>query len=200
MLFLKTKNKIRGFTVIELLIVIGIIGLLSTLAVVSFSVNGDKAEDVKRMYNVQLLRKAIDRYIVETNNPAYRFPNSKYWYSNSANGFKAQIEPFLGMPLFSTNDPDESVYFYCRNQENSKFLVGVILKENIDIPSDIDGWSVSYTTEDPPYDNCVTSYPGAGNVEIVYSGVYCDDSNRGLFKLSNGADYSNSTVFCLGSL
>ena len=51
-----------GFSLIELLIVIGIIGLLATMAVVGVNVARAKARDAKRSADVAQLQKAFSLY------------------------------------------------------------------------------------------------------------------------------------------
>lgn len=51
-----------GFSLIELLIVIGIIGLLATMAVVGVNVARAKARDAKRSADVAQLQKAMSLY------------------------------------------------------------------------------------------------------------------------------------------
>jgi len=62
-MFVKIKNTNKSaFTLLELLVVISIIGLLSTLAVVALSSSRTKARDAKRVTEVNQMVKAIELY------------------------------------------------------------------------------------------------------------------------------------------
>ena len=56
------RNHQKGFTLIELLVVIAIIGLLSTLAVVSFSGAQTRARDARRVSDIRQLQTAMESY------------------------------------------------------------------------------------------------------------------------------------------
>lgn len=57
-----TLFKPKGFTLIELLVVIAIIGLLSTLAVVSFGNARQKSRDTKRLADIKTIQTALELY------------------------------------------------------------------------------------------------------------------------------------------
>ena len=58
---IKLLNK-KGFTIIELLVVISIIGLLSTISVVSLNGARIKSRDAKRVSDVDIIKKGLDLY------------------------------------------------------------------------------------------------------------------------------------------
>jgi prepilin-type N-terminal cleavage/methylation domain-containing protein len=62
-------NLVSGFTIIELLVVVSIIGLLSTIILASLSTSKAKARDAQRIQNVHQLKTAIELYINDMNNP-----------------------------------------------------------------------------------------------------------------------------------
>jgi prepilin-type N-terminal cleavage/methylation domain-containing protein len=64
----------KGFTLVELLVVISIIGLLSTMATVSVKSTKIKARDVRRASDIAQLRTALEMYNSEKN--IYPNPNN----------------------------------------------------------------------------------------------------------------------------
>ena len=59
------KNK--GFTLIEILIVVAIIGIIGTLAVLAVNSARSKQRDATRLANVRQLQSALEDYFNETN-------------------------------------------------------------------------------------------------------------------------------------
>ncbi len=59
---LKSKKKKTAFTIIEMLIVISIIGILSTLMVVAYSRTTKNANDTKRKSNIENVKGALSMY------------------------------------------------------------------------------------------------------------------------------------------
>jgi prepilin-type N-terminal cleavage/methylation domain-containing protein len=62
---MNTKN--RGFTLFELLISISIIGILTALAVVSYSGSQVRARNVRRIEDMNAIQKAAEQYYVSHN-------------------------------------------------------------------------------------------------------------------------------------
>ena len=57
-----TKTNTFGFTIIELLVVISIIGLLSTISVVSLNGARIKSRDAKRVSDIKQIKTGLDLY------------------------------------------------------------------------------------------------------------------------------------------
>lgn len=66
--FLKTTTTSRiGFTLLELLIVISIIGILIALASVSFTTAQQKGRDAKRRGDIKAMQNAFEQYYANSN-------------------------------------------------------------------------------------------------------------------------------------
>ena len=57
-----TLNKQRGFTIIELVVVISIIGILITISIIAFNASRSKARDAIRLTDIQQLSIALEYY------------------------------------------------------------------------------------------------------------------------------------------
>lgn len=63
----------RGFTLVELLVAVGIIGVLASVAMFSISEARAKARDTRRVQDVRVLSQALDIYA--TTNPVVQLEN-----------------------------------------------------------------------------------------------------------------------------
>jgi prepilin-type N-terminal cleavage/methylation domain-containing protein len=63
----KINNKQKGFTLIELLVVISVLGILATIALVSFTGSQKQARDVKRKSDISQYRLALENFANKNN-------------------------------------------------------------------------------------------------------------------------------------
>ncbi len=77
MIRLKNKRKLLGFTLIELLVVISIIGILASLALVSYTRSQKQTRDVRRKSDLRQYQTALENYANKNNSlyPAVTFSN-----------------------------------------------------------------------------------------------------------------------------
>ncbi len=67
--FGKSFKKTKGFTLIELMVVIAVIGVLASVIVASLNSARKKGRDATRMRDMQEIRKAIELYISDNGHP-----------------------------------------------------------------------------------------------------------------------------------
>lgn len=56
----------RGFTLIELIVVLALIGLLLSIAAPRFSIGVERAEEAVLRQNLKTIRNALDQYLADT--------------------------------------------------------------------------------------------------------------------------------------
>ncbi|TSC93438.1 MAG: putative General secretion pathway protein GspG [Candidatus Berkelbacteria bacterium Licking1014_7] len=91
----KSNKFLTGFTLIELVIVIAIIGVLSSIAVVMVSGQTKKAKDTKSVSDLKEMQKALNLY--------YEV-NSSYPVTNGALAVKCFINSATVMTVTATNN------------------------------------------------------------------------------------------------
>lgn len=101
-------RKNRGFTLLELLVVVAIIGLLSAIVISSLEGFRMKARDAKRIADLQSIRKALELYYA-----AYgTYPLEGGWYNSSdfswnylATALQSFISPLPKDPINNLSNP-----------------------------------------------------------------------------------------------
>jgi prepilin-type N-terminal cleavage/methylation domain-containing protein len=85
------KNKSKGFTIVELLIVIVVIGILATLVIVTFTGIQQKARNSQRQTDINAMDSHIEAYYASTGNyPTYAQLSSATWRASNMKGLDAE--------------------------------------------------------------------------------------------------------------
>jgi prepilin-type N-terminal cleavage/methylation domain-containing protein len=81
-------NKSEGFTIVELLIVIVVIGILATLVIVTFTGIQQKARDSKRKTDLVAVQATLESYYSNNNTyPTLAHLNDSSWRATNMKGF-----------------------------------------------------------------------------------------------------------------
>jgi len=93
------KRKQQGFTIVELLIVIVVIGILATLVITTFTGIQQKARDTKRQTDINALRSQIEAYFAQ---------NGKYPTLANMNDSTFRSANLKGLDSAALCDPKET--------------------------------------------------------------------------------------------
>lgn len=131
------SNKSAGFTLVELLVVVSIIGMLATLSTVSLNMAREKARDAKRKADTATVQLALYLYYDDN----LRFPKTESmspdpeegaanWLdilTPNLNGTAASRTYMARVPLDPLN-VDNYVYTYY--SDGQEFIIGYYLEES----------------------------------------------------------------------
>jgi prepilin-type N-terminal cleavage/methylation domain-containing protein len=161
------KKNNEGFTLVELLVVISIIGLLSSFAVVSLNSARAKARDALRKGDMAQIRTALNLYYDDhTHYPTNTTPDCDNWNASAADfgatpnqagatcysevlgtELTAGTRPYLGsIPKDPRNTDNleavsnQLLYRYVSNPSGSEYAIVYQLEENSGVDQVIRGW------------------------------------------------------------
>lgn len=134
-------NERDGFTMIELLVVISIIGLISVASIVALNGARAKARDARRYNDLKVIKKALDLYYFDHG----AYPNSGFAYSNQTAFVDNLLTPLYndGYILQEIVDPVNSgsmLYFYSKGSfcgSNAGYILGAYDLESEDYAGSI---------------------------------------------------------------
>jgi prepilin-type N-terminal cleavage/methylation domain-containing protein len=110
------KNKSKGFTIVELLIVIVVIGILATLVIVTFTGIQQKARDSKRKTDIGAVQASLESYYSSNNTyPTLTDLNDPTWRSTNMKGFDSsalQDPKGSAATLIAGTAPSSTQYAY----------------------------------------------------------------------------------------
>jgi general secretion pathway protein G len=152
------KHYRRGFTIVELLVVIVVIGILASIVIVAYNGVQSKARDNIRKQDLQTISKAVELFYADNG----RYPMYGGWCTQMSNpsysaSFQAAIEKYLPSvpkdPLYKETYQD---YFY-QNINGQSYRLFAELEES-DVAEDGIGGCARTSGINNEYDYRIPSY------------------------------------------
>lgn len=144
----QTHGRLAGFTIVELLIVIVVIGILAAITIVSYTNVTDRSYNLRTEDAVAKFRKALILYATEKGQyplggttsaclgEAANYP-SGCWNGSVSTSFNDAIRPYLGSSLPSPYNGCMMMYGSCR-------IGAAYSTQNINLDGAAHTWSISY--------------------------------------------------------
>ncbi len=126
----------KGFTLVELLIVIGIIALLAILVLVSLNTTHQRSRDTKRITDIKQVQLALEMYWNDNANYPAVTTGTSNWKS-----FGEELKNWL--PMFPSDPVAKQSYTYIVNPENTdQYILAATLEKDSHegLQQDVDGF------------------------------------------------------------
>jgi prepilin-type N-terminal cleavage/methylation domain-containing protein len=117
----------KGFTLVEILVVVAIIGILASIILVGLNSSRARARDTRRIADLQQVQNALELYFAANN---YYPISISVWSKAQGTG---SLEAAL-VPSVVNQIPDDPLsgrhYGYCSTATGDKYVLGAILETN----------------------------------------------------------------------
>lgn len=156
------KKFAKGFTLVELLIVIAIVGILTAIMITNFSQTKAKSRDGKRISDIANIQLAIDLFFDRCNG----FPtdtNNGIFNGSNAITFPYQCPGQATINLSNyissiPKDPNGSGYLYVASGANVDYILRATLETSHSaLSDDLDGTIYNVDCSDGSFFYCVSS-------------------------------------------
>lgn len=154
----------KGFTLVELLVAVGIIGVLASVSVVSLNSVRQKGRDAKRISEVKQMQNALEAYYASNGSYPLSVENLKLGEATSA----ALCPPNVGKQDGFQAAGCANAYMVTLNRDPSMGLATGLVAPNdkyeyIYNPRQVDGTTLCEAAPCPSYDVSFVLESGSGN-------------------------------------
>lgn len=122
------RDSTPGFTLVELLVVMAILGILSTLAISNFRVSQMKSRDAKRKADLGQLQRALEMY----HNDKSRYPSALNLVKGNDGLVDPEHEETVYMKELPYDTSEDFGYCYRVNEPGTKYQFYAMLENKED--------------------------------------------------------------------
>jgi len=117
----------RGFTLIEILIVVAIIGLLASFVLVGLGGARSRARDARRIADLNQVQQSLELYYSKFGT----YPVATAWTgATGLTGVLTSAATGLGIRAIPGDPTLSATYYYCASTGGTSYLVGAVLENN----------------------------------------------------------------------
>lgn len=122
---------IKGFTLLELLVVMGIIGMLAIIALPNFMSARQRARDAQRKSDLRQIQKALELYKLDQNPPSFMDAGPGDTFPNTGSRWTNISDPTV---IYMNNVPGDpsSPYYYLPDNVNLIYTLAACLENAAD--------------------------------------------------------------------
>ncbi len=132
------KFKNRGFTIVELLIVIVVIGILATLVITTYNGIQEKARDTKRKTDINAIQGQVE---------AFQAQNGKYPTLDNINDSTWRGDNMKGLDPTALQDPKGSSQALCGSTTANCYVYAATPNDCDNSTTDCTGYTLTATLE-----------------------------------------------------
>jgi prepilin-type N-terminal cleavage/methylation domain-containing protein len=122
----------KGFTMIELLVVISIIGVLTTLAIANFTGGQQRARDTSRKNDLRIVRDALETYKLDQTTGTYPTPAATNTWTTLMTTLTSGTYLKNAVSDPKNGSPAIYVYTYATQNSNTDFTLKACLESSTD--------------------------------------------------------------------
>lgn len=141
------RNKNKGFTLIEMLVVIAVIGLLAALILVGLSSFRTRGRDTRRIADLKEVQNGLEVYYMKYGN----YPNVNTWTDLET----ALVNAGIGITSIPKDPTATYTYLYGVDASQQHYVIGATIEDEQGnqslLANDLDGTIYNVDCNDPVY-------------------------------------------------
>ncbi len=152
------KNNKKGFTLIEILVVVAIIAILSSVVLIGLGPTRRAGRDARRVADLRQIQNALELYFNKCGYYPGGVANPACGAAGGGDTYATMVTALIGTPTLGIanvpNDPNVGgTYFFADPAPGTTYVLGATMEDtnNPVLTQDIDGTVLGVACADPVY-------------------------------------------------